>query len=187
MERRRGDARLPVLVGALVLAVAAPAVASHWSQRGWRHQHANYPPKPHGYAQIVDVFGQPCNDRANRNVLYWRAADNNVVYTVRFHKRLGGSTSTNLDNDVRGHIGNQHLDRYVRHGIYGFVCRDMRSGGSPSTHAWGIAVDVSSAAEPAGQCWSDINHHHDQIWRDHRWTWGRSWCDAMHFQYAGDY
>ena len=186
MERRR-DARLLVVAVAVVVSVGAPALASHWAQRGWAHQHRNYPPKPRGYSQIVDVFGQPCNDRANDNLIRWRAADNDVLYDVRFHRKLGGSVSTNLDNDVRGHIGNQHLDRYVRHGIWGYNCRDVRGGSGPSTHAWGIAVDVSSAAEPFGQCWSAVNHHHDQIWRDHRWIWGNSWCDAMHFQYAADY
>jgi hypothetical protein len=29
-----------------------------------------------------------------------------------------------------------------------------------------------------------VNHNHAYIWRNHRWTWGKAWCDPMHFQYA---
>lgn len=179
--------RMVVPVALLVGAVAAPALGSHWYHNGWRDRHENYPPKPHGYSEIVNVFGQPCSDRANNNLLYWRAADNGHRYAVYFHGRLGGWKSSNLDNDVRGHIGNLHLDWAVRHGIWGYSCRDTRGGSSPSTHAWGIAVDVSSAEEWNGKCHSTVNHNHAYIWKDHRWTWGLRWCDPMHFQYASGY
>lgn len=177
-------------VAAVALAlggVAGPAVASHWTRWGWRDLHENYPPKPSGYTEIVEVFGEPCNGRANYNTLYWRAADTGEYYTVRFHKKLGGSRSSNLDNDVRGHIGNAHLDPYVKSGIWGYNCRYIAGTTKWSTHAWGIAVDVSSLYEPNGQCESTTNYHHAQIWKDHRWRWGLSWCDAMHFQYARNY
>ncbi|MGH2692967.1 MAG: M15 family metallopeptidase [Actinomycetota bacterium] len=182
-----GGWRLVVPVAFLVGAVAAPALAYHWHNGGWRDRHYNYPPKPSGYSQIVNVFGQPCTDRSNANSFIWKAADNDVWYTVNFHRKLGGSVSSNLNNDVRGHIGNAHLDWAVNHGIWGYNCRDTRSGGSTSTHAWGIAVDVSSAEEYAGKCHSTANKYHAQIWKDHRWTWGLAWCDPMHFQYASNY
>ena len=179
--------RLVVPVAFLVGALAAPALAYHWHHGGWRDRHYNYPPKPSGYSQIVNVFGQTCTDRARANSFQWKAADNNQWYTVNFHRKLGGNRSSNLDNDVRGHIGNAHLDWAVNHGIWGYACRDVRNGSSPSTHAWGIAVDVSSAEEYNGKCHSTVNKHHAYIWKDHRWTWGKSWCDPMHFQYASNY
>ena len=181
----------------LVGAVGGPALAGHWAANGWRDYHRNYPPRPYGYSEIVDVFGQPCGQRAYNNHSTWRAADNGVYYSFAFHKKLGGvgtafvndegGQSTNLDNDVRGHISNRHLDRYLQSGIWGYNCRYIRGSTSWSTHAWGIAIDVSAAYEPLGQCHSDVNHHHADIWRDHRWRWGLSWCDAMHFQYAAGY
>jgi len=179
--------RLVVPVVFLVGALAAPAMAHHWSKHGWRDRHYSYPPKPSGYSQIVNVFGQTCTNRARANSFQWKAADNNRWYTVNFHKKLGGNASSNLDNDVRGHIGNAHLDWAVKHGIWGYACRDVRNGSSPSTHAWGIAVDVSSAEEYNGKCHSTVNKHHANIWKNHRWTWGLSWCDPMHFQYASNY
>lgn len=180
-----------------IAVVAGPAGAGDWRQRGWRDRHYRYPGKPSGYSEIVKRFGQPCNARARKIAMRWRAADNGVRYTVRFHKRLGGfptemvsdkgGRSTNLDNDVYGHIKNQHLSRYVLSGIWGYNCRYISGTTSWSAHAWGIAVDVSSAHEPNGQCVSEVNKHHARIWRYHRWKWGRAWCDPMHFQYARDY
>lgn len=189
MTRRSTLGRRVVVLGTsvAVLAVAGPAVGWHYSRQGWRDQHRHYPPRPNGYSQIVNTFGQPCNANAYRNTLYWRAADNGVWYTVRFHRKLGGDASSNLNNDVYGHIQNEHLASYVRHGIYGYNCRAVRGGGAWSTHAWGIAVDVSSAEEWNGKCHSTVNYRHDQIWRNHGWIWGLSWCDPMHFQYATGY
>ena len=186
---RRISARGGRVVATLVILVglAAPALAGHWYINGWRDRHWNYPRKPYGYREIVDTFGQPCSDRARANAFWWKAHDNGVWYEVRFHRKLGGSVSTNLDNDVRGHIGNQHLDPYVKSGIWGYNCRFIDGTNKYSTHAWGIAVDVSAVYEPLGQCHSTVNYHHDQIWRDHRWTWGKQWCDPMHFQFASGY
>ena len=172
-----------VAVGVL----AGPATAGHWHRRGWRDLHHRYPPRPSGYAEILKVFGQPCSDRAKANWLSWRAADTGKYYRVRFHRRLGGAVSSNLDHDVRGHIGNAHLDRYVKSGIWGYLCRFIAGTTKWSTHAWGIAVDVSSRFEPRGRCDSVTNHHHAAVWRKHRWKWGLSWCDPMHFQYATGY
>ncbi len=181
--------RLVVLtVAFLVGATAGPALAWHYAKNGWRDKHYNYPPKPYGYSQIVATFGQPCNDRTYANSMMLRAADNGVYYTVRFHKRLGGTTSSNLDNDVKGHIYNNHLGEYVKSGIWGRECRYIAGTTKWSTHAWGIAVDVSASYEPVGAgCGSSTtNYHHAPIWRNHRWTWLECY-DPMHFQYASGY
>ncbi len=188
--RWRSNLGRRVVVLGMVFAVAAaagPVLAWHYSKQGWRDQHRHYPPRPNGYSQIVNVFGQPCNDNARRNVFLWRAHDTGAWYTVRFHRKLGGDASSNLDNDVKGHIINDHLSPYVRHGIYGYNCRLIANSRSYSTHSWGIAVDVSSAEEWNGKCHSTVNYRHDQIWRNHGWIWGLSWCDPMHFQYATGY
>lgn len=188
----RSDRRLLSLV-VLVVALALPLlVAAHWQKAGWRDQHYNYPSRPSGYTQIVNRFGQPCSANASAVRTTWRAADNGVNYAFRFHKKLGGyptggGTSTNLDNDVWGHINNNHLTKYVEHGIYGYVCRYIRGTTKWSTHAFGIAVDVSSAEEYQGKCTSTVNKYHKSIWEQHRWYWGLAFCDPMHFQYATGY
>jgi hypothetical protein len=182
----------------LAIAIVLPLiVAYHWARLGWRDEHVNYPSRPSGYTQIVNRFGQPCNAEARAISMTWRAADNGVTYSFRFHRKLGGrptamvsdkgGRSTNLDNDVYGHIQNAHLQPYVKHGIYGYACRAIRNSNQWSTHAFGIAIDVSSAEEYMGKCTSTVNKNHASIWQGHNWYWGLAFCDPMHFQYAIDY
>jgi len=187
--------------GAVVLAFAAGVLpfilAFHFGQQGWRDHHTNYPSRPDGYTQIVNRFGQPCSRAAKAISMSWQAADNGVTYTFSFHRKLGGyptemvpnkgGTSTNLDNDVYGHIQNDHLQPYVEHGIYGYACRLKRDGTTYSTHAFGIAIDVSSYEEYMGKCSSTVNVYHAPIWQSHNWYWGLAFCDPMHFQYATGY
>jgi hypothetical protein len=189
----RRSLRLP----AVVLLALPLIVGWHWARAGWRDIHYNYPNRPSGYNQIVSTFGQPCNDRAHAIRADWPAADNGVVYRIWFHRKLGGrgtamvqdqdGFSTNLDNDVYGHIQNEHLQPYMKSGIWGYNCRYIRDTTVWSTHAWGIAIDVSSAFEPEGSSSSSTNYHHAQIWRDHRWYWGIAFNDPMHFQFADSY
>jgi hypothetical protein len=196
-QARTSHGSRTLALGALAAAIIPLIVAFHWSRLGWRDEHQNYPSRPSGYTQIVNRFGQPCSADARAIPMLWRAADNGVTYSFRFHKKLGGrptamvadegGRSTNLDNDVYGHIQNQHLQPYVEHGIYGYACRAKRNGTDWSTHAFGIAIDVSSAEEYMGKCSSTVNVNHAQIWRSHGWHWGLSFCDPMHFQYATDY
>ena len=183
---------------AITIALLLPfLLAFHWAALGWRDKHYNYPSRPDGYTQIVNRFGQPCSDNAHAISMIWVAADTGVTYTVWFHKKLGGyptemvgdkgGSLTNLDNDVYGHIQNAHLQPYVKHGIYGYACRSIRNGTAWSTHAWGIAVDVSSVEEYLGKCTSSTNNYHAPIWQSHNWYWGLAFCDPMHFQYATGY
>jgi hypothetical protein len=195
-SQRRGELRF--LSSAVVIAVVLPLiVAFHWSRLGWRDEHVNYPSRPSGYTQIVNRFGQPCNAEARAISMRWRAADNGVTYWFSFHRKLGGrptamvsdkgGRSTNLDNDVYGHIQNAHLQPYIEHGIYGYACRAKRNSNEWSAHAFGIAVDVSSAEEYMGKCTSTVNKYHASIWQNHGWYWGLAFCDPMHFQYATNY
>ena len=193
-----GRGRLRFLSTAIPIAVVLPLiVAFHWSRLGWRDEHVNYPSRPSGYTQIVNRFGQPCNAEARAISMRWTAADNGVTYSFRFHRKLGGrptamvpdkgGRSTNLDNDVYGHIRNAHLQPYIKHGIYGYACRAKRNSNEWSTHAFGIAIDVSSAEEYMGKCTSTVNKNHASIWQTHGWYWGLVFCDPMHFQYAVNY
>ena len=198
--RRTRLRRLVVLgatVGMLVGGLADAGNAYHWSQLGWRDSHVGYPNKPYGYTQIVNRFGQPCNVDANKIYAIWTASDNGVNYTVRFHKKLGGfptsmvtgkgGTSTNLDNDVYGHVQNNHRIGYFKSGIWGYVCRYIAGTTTWSTHAWGIAVDISASYEGASSCTSTTNKNFAHYFTTHRWRWGLDFCDPMHFQYAFDY
>lgn len=182
----------------VVVALLVPfSLAFHWSNLGWRDKHYNYPSRPNGYTQIVNRFGQPCSANASAISMIWVAADTGTTYSFTFHRKLGGyptemvgnkgGASTNLDNDVYGHIQNAHLQPYVEHGIYGYFCRYIKNTTLWSTHAFGIAVDVSSAEEYEGKCNSTVNYNHASIWQSHNWYWGLAFCDPMHFQFATGY
>lgn len=184
---------------AMALAILAPlAIAASLTPTGWRDLHQNYPAVPQSYTQLVDRFGNPCSDAASAIAMRWRAADTSTTYTIRFHRKLGGMAtaivvdqggrSTNLDNDVNGHIIFTSLASSVQHGIYGYACRAKRSNPNQwSVHAFGAAVDISSAIEPMGQCTSVVNYRIAPTFQGHGWTWGLSFCDPMHFQYAVNY
>ena len=184
-----------------VLAFAAPAYASHWYTNGWRDQHLGYPSRPDGLTAINNRFGARCTTGNQITMLRWYAADDGVSYTIRMHKKLGGKpvagwspddggTSTNLDHDVRGHIGNAHYDPDVKSGIWGYNCRQIDGSSKWSTHSWGIALDQNARYEHVG---SAHIHNHSvtdrvaSIWQGHGWYWGRAFGDAMHFQYATGY
>lgn len=189
-SRRRAVLALGGLFAALPL-----LLANHWPDR-WQDEHRNYPARPSGYAEIVDTFGQPCNDRAHFVHREWKAS-NGDKYTIWFHRKLGGmgtailndqdGRSTDLDNDVWGHINAKHKNDAVKRAIYGYYCRFIKGTRKWSTHAWGIAIDVSSAFEHVGHFHSHVNYQHNDIWENHRWYWGKAFGDAMHFQYADHY
>lgn len=183
----------------VALAIAPAAGGYHFYGEGWRHQHYRYPPVPSGYNGIVSVFGQPCNGAVNDNTTNWVATDDRRSYPVHYHFKLGGwgthyggwgryDMSSNVNQDVRGHIRNDHITGHVKRGIYGYNCRRIANSSKWSTHAWGIAVDVNSAYE-------HTNHYHchsvtsavANTWQAHGWKHGLSFGDCMHFQYAVNY
>lgn len=193
---RRHRRRAFPLIGVVVLMVPM-LVGWHWARLGWRDWHYNYPATPWGHDQIVNRFGPPCSANAQSNYMYWQAADTGSWYTVRFHRKLGGyptemvvgkgGWSTNLDNDVYGHIRNDHLGQYTKGGIWGYFCRYIDNTTKWSTHAFGIAVDISASYEPQGRCYSTVNSAFAYEFRNHGWRWGLDFCDPMHFQYAFGY
>lgn len=193
---------LCIVVLIFVVGTVAPDVqAHHFYDDGWRDKHVNYKPRPHGYAEIVHVFGQPCNSKVNDNVTKWVAGDNGVSYTVKYHQYLGGygkyyggvndpRRSSNLNNDVRGHIRNEHLSPKIKSGIYGYACRYIDGTRRWSLHAFGAAIDINSRYEHVGSahehCHS-IPYSVSSTWWEHGWHHGVSFGDCMHFQYATGY
>ena len=188
--------RAPMSLGGLALALPV-MLGSHWSGVDWSDEHKNYPDRPSGYNQIVNTFGQPCANAADWNTDTWKAADNGTKYTFKFHRKLGGmlasitkdqdGSSTNLDNDVWGHINSRHDNDHVKSGIWGYSCRYIAGTTKWSAHAWGIAIDASASYEHVGHYHSHENYAHSDTWERHGWYWGKAFGDAMHFQYADNY
>lgn len=151
----------------------------------WQDRHESYPPVPSGESRLRAVFGAPCSADANANHYWLVAQDDGKPYRVNFHRKLGGSSSSNLDNDIPGHMHQSGLDAKLKRGIWGYACRFKRGSRSQySVHAWGVAVDINSAHERPGSSCRTIPDGLGGIWTSHGWKWGKSWNDCMHFQYA---
>lgn len=173
-------------------AAAGPLEVADWITRtvpdeAFVDRHYNYPQKPSGAAGLTRVFGRPCNDDVNENTLVFLADDDGRAYPVNYHLLLGGPDSSNLDNDVIGHIRNDGLQSKLLSGIWGYACRTKRNSDEWSVHAWGVAVDINSRYEVPGTSCRTVPAELGRIWTNHGWTWGAAWRDCMHFQYASNY
>ncbi|HEX9697540.1 MAG TPA: M15 family metallopeptidase [Actinomycetota bacterium] len=185
----------------IVAAVAAASLASGAAAAGptgflgkvegdtiWSDRHQGYPATPSGEAKLRATFGAPCNANANANSYLMVAQDDGKPYRVNFHKKLGGMSSSNLDNDIPGHMHKTGQDAKLKRGIWGYTCRMKRGSTSKySVHAWGVAVDINSAYETPGSPCRTIPDGLGWIWTSHNWKWGKSWSDCMHFQYVSSY
>ncbi|MGH2829840.1 MAG: M15 family metallopeptidase [Actinomycetota bacterium] len=193
MARRTLAGLIAVLIaGGAAAVVAGPLEQLDWITRtvpdeAFVDRHHNYPPKPSGAAGLTRVFGRPCNADANANTFLFLADDDGRGYPVNYHRLLGGTASSNLDNDIPGHIRSDGLQSKILSGIWGYACRYKRNGTDWSVHAWGVAVDINSRYEVPGTSCRTVPAALGHIWTQHGWTWGASWRDCMHFQYASNY
>jgi hypothetical protein len=186
-----------VLGASLVDAERARAGHMSW----WMHDHSSsvIKPRPNGYPEIVEAFGQPCNDRANDARSYWPSQqERGVPGYIYYHPYI----DANVGGNIRTHINAAHKDPAVDYGVYGYNCRYIAGTTSWSTHAFGAAIDTNSARNPVGQDrWNGIGFDGvdygtfiPDIWKGnypgHRFYWGLKFSttpDPMHFQYATGY
>jgi hypothetical protein len=183
MERRR-IVTGSVLAGAASLWSSDPTMA--------------VPPKPNGLAAIIQTFGQPCNSNAYANSVNfpfqaWNGSGGSVNYV--HHKDVNGLVST-----ARAAM---NIDIYaLRYGGGMYDCRKKRNSTDWSTHAWGIAADTNTIVNPQGVscCWNGIGHDGadhgtfvPDVWQSTQpgwnvnFTWGKTFNDLHHFQYATGY
>ncbi|MGH8990655.1 MAG: M15 family metallopeptidase [Acidimicrobiia bacterium] len=71
--------------------------------------------------------------------------------------------------------------------MWGYYCKFKSGTSQYSTHAWGIAVDQNARYEHLHCHVHTINNNVKNVWETHGWSWGLSFCDPMHFQYADGY
>lgn len=195
-RRRRWWARGAIAGVVSVLVLTTPvALAIHQRRDRWFHDHssAGVPYRPHGYNDLVRVFGQPCSGRGNDARTWfphvfgrWQAG------YVNHHPYI----ARNVAHNIRGHVEYDHKNGAWDWGQYGYVCKQRTGGSGPSTHSFGAAIDTNTVKNPYGQCsWNGVGAdgvaygtYLPNIWRDtdvgHRFRWGRDWCDPHHFQYV---
>ncbi len=73
-------------------------------------------------------------------------------------------------------------------GCYNY--RPKRTGSRPSTHSWGIALDLNPGTNAMGTA-GDMDPRLVELFREHGFKWGGDWTgrnkDPMHFQFCTGY
>ncbi len=107
------------------------------------------------------------------------------VKRILCHKKLSG-----LFSDVFEKIERAGMKKYVQTfgGCYNF--RTKRTSGKPSTHCWGIALDLNPDSNQMGSV-GDMHPGIVEIFRHFGFKWGGDWPgrskDPMHFQFCTGY
>lgn len=150
-----------------------------------------FPKVPSGLDQIVATFGSldDPNFQANNIVLfnlpYPLSYAGTPVARARAHKLV-----VPVFQAVFSEINNAGLSKLATDysGIY--AARPIRGYAShPSTHSWGIAIDLDAASNQMGTV-GDMDPQIIAIFKKYGFFWGgdfHSRKDPMHFQYANNY
>jgi hypothetical protein len=193
--------RWPVVAVALAALILAPAVAQAVVIDPWVHDHsaAGIPPRPSGYTEMVQTFGQPCSNKANDSRSYWPSQSaRNVAGYIYYNPYIARDVAYN----IRNHVAHDKRDKAVDYLVGAYNCRYISGTTEWSVHAFGAAIDTNSARNPMYQSfWNgkgadgkDYGRYLPDVWRGaypgHHFFWGLNWDtkpDPMHFQYVTDY
>lgn len=171
-------------------ALAAPAAAP-------------WPAPPHGFQGVRDTFGDLLAYIADDSTLDPRwESERMVKAALPFPIPLSWDTTRNatgirchrliapLVEEVFRQIAAQGLKSAVQ--TYGgcFAYRPKRLGTKPSTHAWGIALDLNPNTNAMGTA-GNMDPRLIELFEGYGFAWGGRWAgknkDPMHFQYCSGY
>jgi hypothetical protein len=179
----------------------APPSASASPEPGWAHDHSvnGIPPRPSGWAEMVNTFGPKCTNRSNDARSLWPSqSEPFTAGYVYYHPYIQRDVGWN----IRGHVSDANKDAAPYPGVGGYNCRLISGSTSWSVHSWGAAIDTNWQRNPMGQDhWNGrgadgVNYGTflPDVWRGaapgHHFFWGINWDsrpDPMHFQYVTDY
>lgn len=164
---------------------------------------AAWPAPPHGFQAVRDTFGDILRYlrddgsidpkwEAERMVkatlpfaipLSWDTGKS--VTSIRCHKLIAP-----LIEEVFRQVVAQRLQGAVKTYGGGYVYRPKRGQVKPSTHSWGIAIDLNPNTNPMGAA-GDMDLHLVALFEGLGFVWGGRWAgrnkDPMHFQYCSGY
>lgn len=162
-----------------------------------------WPKAPHGFQAVRDVFGDILRYlrddgsidprwEAERMVraelpfaipLAWDTSKK--VRAIRCHKLIAPLLET-----VFRQIADAELERSIKTYGGGYVFRPKRGAVKPSTHSWGIAIDLNPNTNAMGSN-GDMDPQLVDLFERHGFVWGGRWAgrnkDPMHFQYCSGY
>lgn len=107
------------------------------------------------------------------------------VASIRCHKLIAP-----LIEEVFRQIVAQGLESTVKTYGGGYVFRPKRGAVKPSTHSWGIAIDLNPNTNAMGTA-GDMDPRLVALFEGFGFVWGGRWAgrnkDPMHFQYCSGY
>jgi LysM repeat protein len=164
---------------------------------------APWPPAPHGMAAIVETFGDirgyarddGTPDPRWETQFMARAAlpfpipldwdRSKSASGIRCHKLI-----VPLLEAVFTDVVNKGLQGAVKTYGGGYNWRMKRGQAKPSTHSWGIAIDLNARTNGMGSA-GDMDPELVKLFEGYGFTWGGRWSgrskDPMHFQYCSGY
>ncbi|RCK75783.1 MAG: N-acetylmuramoyl-L-alanine amidase [Candidatus Ozemobacter sibiricus] len=141
---------------------------------------AGVPPleRPHGRAGIERVFGAR---GTNQITVSMPAGPGGQMVAVTCHRLIAGRLKAVFEE-----IKARGLSRYIKSFDGCFNNRNKRGGSSPSTHAWGIAVDLNASENPMGSSrMTEGQRQLAEVFR--KYGFYQLPNDPMHFQYCTGY
>ena len=146
---------------------------------------------PHGYAAIVNTFGDISVKDGKVITAGWESANMKMVSDLPGWPRrlyINKAVEVPLREALRRCVA--LYDGYVIKTLGCFSPRSKRTSARLSTHSWGIAMDLNAASNPmANPMQKDLPDAWVAIWESFGWTWGGRFPtpDPMHFQFASGY
>lgn len=149
-----------------------------------------WPLVPKGYDGIIHLFGPPCKPVCEQGrvtlpaplPLSWNRSQQ--IQRFSCHESLA-PVFTSVFMEIHRRSYWPLLEDFG--GCYN--CREQRGlNAKPSTHSWGIGIDLNTIQNPLGTK-PNMPVQIIHIFTDHGFTWGGVWSrpDGMHFQYATNY
>jgi len=162
-----------------------------------------WPPAPNGLAAIVAAFGDPMPFARDDGTvdpkwelqtitrvtlpfpIPYSVNPATMITKIAVHKKLAP-----LFLAVFSDIQAQGLQGSVKTYGGGYVARMKRGQAKPSTHTWGIAIDLNDRTNAMGTA-GDIDPALVALFEGYGFVWGGRWGgankDPMHFQYCSGY
>lgn len=162
-----------------------------------------WPAPPHGFQAICDTFGDIRDYVAEDGGLSPRwVAEHITTAVLPFAIALAWDTSKSvraigchrliapLIEEVFREIAARRLQAAVRTFGGGYSYRPKRGALKPSTHSWGIALDINPTTNAMGTA-GDMDLRLVTLLEAFGFLWGGRWSgrgkDPMHFQYCTGY